>query len=289
NIKGQYVASPLPRGAGITLSLVKADGLLRIPANVQGYEEGTRVEVELYKPKEVIDRTLLVVGSHDLTLDLLGTVLKQKNPEVRFISSHVGSLGGLLALKAGTTHLAGLHLFDEVTETYNIPYVEKYLANKRVVLINLAYRMQGWMVQKGNPEEITGLEDIASRGLPIINRQKGSGTRILLDHLLKKGGISPNRIQGYNREEYTHLTVAAAVASGSVKAGIGIYSAAKLYSLDFIPICEERYDLLMEESFYQSDFGTLVLEAMESKEFKERVESLGGYSMRDTSQVLYRT
>lgn len=283
-----YIAHALPRGAGVTMSLVKADGILTIPANSQGFEEGEEVELEIYRSKEEIEHTILAVGSHDMALDLLASVLRKKGKGLRLLSFHVGSMGGLLSIQKGQAHLAGIHLFDEHTATYNVPYIEKYLPGKAVVLLNLVYRTQGLLVAPGNPLGITGIEDLVSGKVQFINRQKGSGTRILLDYLLKQKGIDAGQLPGYQREEYTHLGVAAAIAAGTAQAGMGIYSAARLYNLDFIPLCEERYDLLMSEEFHHSDEGKALREAMSDPSFKEEVERMGGYSTRDTGTLVYR-
>ena len=282
-----YIAHPLPRGAGVTMSLVKADGILTVSPHSQGFEEGEGVEIELYGSREEIDHTLLAVGSHDLALDLLASMLRKKGSGQRLLSFHVGSMGGLLAIRKGVAHLAGIHLFDEGTASYNVPYIEKYLQGKGVALVNFVYRSQGLLVAQGNPARIEGIEDLVSRKVQFVNRQKGSGTRILLDHLLKQKGIEPRDLLGYEREEYTHLGVAAAVAAGTAHAGMGIYSAARVYNLDFIPLCEERYDLLMSEEFYHSHEGQKLINTISDSEFKEEVERMGGYSTRDTGTLLF--
>ncbi len=284
-----YIAHPLSRGAGVTMSLVKADGVLPIPPNSQGFEEGEEVGIEIYRSREEIEHTLLAVGSHDLALDLLASRMRRKSHGLRLLSFHVGSMGGLLAIRKGQTHLAGIHLFDEGTASYNIPYIEKYLQGKVVVLVNLVYRTQGLLVEKGNPARIAGIEDLVSQTVQFVNRQKGSGTRILLDYMLNQKRLDPRQIQGYEREEYTHLGVAAAIAAGTAQAGMGIYSAARLYNLDFIPLCEERYDLLMSEEFYHSKEGQVLLEAISDPGFKEEVEQMGGYSTRDTGALVFRS
>ena len=288
-MEDSYIAHPLPRGAGVTMSLVKADGILTIPAHSQGFEEGERVEIELHRSREEIEHTILAVGSHDLALDLLASVLRKKGKGFRLLGFHVGSMGGLLSIRKGETHLAGIHLFDERTASYNVPYIEKYLQGIPIVLLNLVYRTQGLMVEPGNPHGIRGIEDLVARKVPFVNRQKGSGTRILLDYLLKQKGIEPRLLPGYEREEYTHLGVAAAIASGTAGAGMGIYSAARLYGLEFIPLCEERYDLLVREEFFRSEEGQALVESISDPDFKEEVERMGGYSTRDSGTVLYRS
>ncbi|MCR4441266.1 MAG: molybdopterin biosynthesis protein [Peptococcaceae bacterium] len=286
-VKGRYVANPLGRGAGVTMSMVRADGLLVIPGDSLGYEEGQEVEIELYRPERELKNTLVAVGSHDLALDLLATAVKRINPALRLSSSHVGSMGGIMAIKKGEAHFAGIHLFDSETGEYNLPYVRKYLAGEEVVLVNLVYRLQGWIVEKGNPLGIKDVRDIVEKKAPFINRQKGAGTRLLFDYLLRRDGLNPSDVYGYNREEYSHLNVAAAVAAGTARVGLGILSAARAYDLDFIPVGEERYDLLMSREFYESERGKALLEVVAEPAFKKEVEALGGYSMRDAGKVLY--
>lgn len=286
-INGNYVANPLNRGAGITMSLVKAHGLLAIPAESLGYEQGEEVEIELLRPEQELRNTLMVVGSHDLTLDLLATALKRENPMLFLSSSHAGSMGGIIAIKRREAHVAGVHLFDSQTGEYNTPYLERYLAGENVILVNLVYRMQGWMVPPGNPLDIRKVGDIVRTRALFINRQRGAGTRLLFDYLLQQADISPSEILGYQREEYSHLNVAAAIAAGTAQVGLGILSAARAYSLDFIPVGEERYDLLMTRDFYHSPLGKTLLKVINDPVFQREVEALGGYSMRDAGKIMF--
>jgi putative molybdopterin biosynthesis protein len=288
-IDGEFIANPLTRAAGVTMSMVKADGMLRIPPGHLGYEQGEEVEIELYRPIEQIQNTVVVTGSHDLSVDVLHTVLREKYPEQFLVSSHVGSMGGILAIQKGEAHMAGVHLFDEVSGIYNIPFIEKYLSGKEAVLINLVYREQGWIVPKGNPKGIESIRDLVRSNITYINRQRGAGTRLLLDYLLKQEQIKRESIYGYDREAISHLSVAASVAGGTADVGLGIYSAATAMNLDFVPIAEERYDLLLSRSFYESETGQKVLEMITTLAFRQEVESLGGYSCRDTGTVIYRT
>ncbi|MFM1651814.1 molybdopterin biosynthesis protein [Brevibacillus sp. B_LB10_24] len=288
-IDGQYIANPLTRAAGVTMSMVRADGLLRIPAGHLGYEQGEEAEIELYRPIEHIRQTIVASGSHDLSVDILHSLLREIHPEQFLISSHIGSMGGILAIQKGEAHIAGVHLFDEVSGTYNVPFIEKYLPAQDVVLLQLVYRQQGWIVKKGNPHQLQSAADIANKRLTYMNRQRGAGTRLLFDYLLKQEGISREQIYGYTREAVSHLSVAAAVAGGTADAGLGIYSAAAAMDLDFIPVAEERYDLLMSRKFYQSEQGQTLLELIRSPRFREQVESLGGYSCRDSGNMVYES
>lgn len=269
------------------MSMVRADGLLRIPPGDLGYEQGEEVEIELYRPLEQIQNTVVATGSHDLAMDVLHSLVRKTNPERFLVSSHVGSMSGILAIQKGEAHVAGVHLFDEHTGEYNQPFIEKYLRDKDVVLIQMVYRQQGWFVKKGNPLGITSVQDLVKPGVTYMNRQRGAGTRLLFDYLLKTSDIDRELIYGYSREAVSHLSVAAAVAGGTADAGLGIYSAAHAMDLDFIPVSEERYDLVMSASFYRSSQGQELLACIRSNEFREQVEALGGYSCRDSGKILY--
>ncbi|RNB84132.1 molybdopterin biosynthesis protein [Brevibacillus nitrificans] len=286
---GQFIANPLTRSAGVTMSMVRADGLLRIPPGNLGYEQEETVEVELYRPLEQIQNTIVSTGSHDLSMDVLHSLLRKKNPERFLVSSHVGSMGGILAIQKGEAHIAGVHLFDEESGEYNQSYVEKYMKDKEVVLVQLVYRQQGWFVKKGNPLGISSVRDLVQPGITYINRQRGAGTRLLFDYLLKQEEVDRDGIYGYSREAVSHLSVAAAVAGGTADVGLGIYSAAAAMDLDFIPVAEERYDLLMSQAFYHSSQGKELLACIRSEEFASEMEALGGYSCRDSGKVFFST
>jgi putative molybdopterin biosynthesis protein len=284
---GRFVANPLNRGAGVTMSLVRAHGLLKIPAESLGYEQGEQVEVELYRSEEELKNTLIATGSHDLALDLLASAIRRAESRFFLSSSNVGSMGGLMAIKNGEAHLAGVHLFDSKSGDYNVAYVQKYLGGEDIVLINFVYRMQGWIVEEGNPQHLESIDDLITKKAAFINRQKGAGTRLLFDYLLQQGGYVPAQIGGYNREEYSHLNVAAAVAAGSAQIGLGLLSAAKAFRLDFVPVAEERYDLLMRREFYESPAGQILRGVISDSAFQAEVEALGGYSMREAGRVIY--
>ncbi len=283
------MATPSGKGAGAVMSLARADALLTIPAGSEGAGAGEKVEVALLRKKTEVDATLVSIGSHDNLLDLLANLLHKHRPPVRLSSAHVGSLGGIMAIRRGEAHIAGTHLPDEVSGEYNISYIKRFLSGLPLRLINLCYRQQGLIVARGNPLEITGFADIAARGLHFINRQRGAGTRFLTDRILREQGISTERILGYTREEYTHMNVAAAVAGGSCDCGMGIRAAANALQLDFIPLAEERYDLLVPERFFHSKKIEALLEIMNtSSEFKEKALQAGGYDLRHCGRILYR-
>lgn len=287
NVNGQYIANPLIRAAGVTMSMVRADGLLTVPADSLGLEQGEKVEIELYKPLKVIDKSILFSGSHDLTIDILSSFIRKMDINRQFISSHTGSMVGLMAIRKGEAHIAGIHLLDPETGEYNIPFVKKYMGEEKVVLLKFLKREQGWIVPKGNPESVESIEDLITKNLYFVNRQKGAGTRILFDHLLKKANLSPSNIKGYQREMFSHLSVAAEVKQQEKSVGLGIYSAAKTLGLDFIPLADESYDLLMTASFYESEGGKEIESVLRSPDFKAVVENLGGYKVDKNFEPLY--
>ncbi len=282
----RLVATLLPRGAGSITSLTQANGYLRIPETVEGITDAESHPVTLLTNRQGIERTLVVVGSHDMTLDLIANLLKKLDPKINLASSNVGSLGGLLALRKGTAHLAGSHLLDTETGEYNISYIQRYLDGVEVYLVNLVHREQGLIVAAGNPKSITSLADLSQAGVRFVNRQAGSGTRILLDWRLKQVGLDPASIHGYQRDEYTHMAVAVAVLSGSADVGMGIYAAAQALNLDFIPITTERYDLVIPAIHYDNPLVQSLLEVIATREFKDQVMALGGYEVRDTGRII---
>jgi putative molybdopterin biosynthesis protein len=282
----RVVATPLPGGSGVLMSLVRADGVLRIPRGVQGYEPGATVRVNLLKPAEQLRRTIIAIGSHDLTLDLLADELGQRYPGRSLSSANVGSVGGLLALGRGEAHLAGSHLLDEDTGEYNVGYIRRLLPQTEVVILGFVQRVQGLMVPKGNPKGIQSLADLTRPDVVFINRQRGAGTRVLLDYRLKQAEIAPAAIQGYERQEFTHLAVAAAVASGAADCGLGILAAARALHLDFVPVGEEQYDLIIPAAFYGSEVLAPLLEIIRDPAFAARVDKLGGYATPQLGRVL---
>lgn len=285
-VDGRLVATPLPRGAGSITSITEADGIIRIPADIEGVKEEEQVPAELLRPLSELSRTIVIVGSHDNTLDVLADQLKAAPGRVRLSSSHVGSMGGLAAIKRRACHLAGCHLLDAADGSYNVSYVKKYLPERHVALFNLVMRDQGLIVPRGNPKGIGGIADLARPELSFINRQAGSGTRILLDFELKNQGLDPGRIRGYRTEEFTHMSVAVAVLSGAADAGLGIFAAAKALGLDFIPVVTERYDLLIPAEHFETENIRRLRDTIVSAEFKRRVNALGGYGTTRTGEII---
>jgi putative molybdopterin biosynthesis protein len=281
-----YFATPLSRGSGMITSLIRADGIIRIPALSEGLSENQETEIELLRPIEEISNTLVMVGSHDLTLDLLANLLGRYYPPIYFSSHSVGSLNGILAVKSGICHMAGSHLLDPQSGEYNFPYIRNYLKGISIRVIHLVYREQGLMLQKGNPKKVRGLEDLLSKDITFINRQKGSGTRILLDHTLKTLSLKADQIQGFDNEEYTHMAVASTIASGKADAGMGILPAARAMDLDFIPIAKESYDLIIPSMHFEDAKIQKVIETICSVEFKKMVLKMGGYDISKTGEEL---
>jgi putative molybdopterin biosynthesis protein len=288
-VGGETVATPLPRGAGVLTSLVRADGLLVVPAGVEGHHAGASVSVELLRSLDEIARTIVVIGSHDLVLDLAASALRAVDPRITLASSNVGSLGGLVAVRDGLCHLAGSHLLDPATGEYTLPYLDRVFgaaAAADVAVVRLVHREQGLLVAPGNPLGLTGIEDLARPGVRYVNRQRGAGTRVLLDHLLVQAGISPDQITGYAREEPTHLAVAAAVAAGRADAALGIMAAAAPFGLDFVPVDREPYDLVVASGALDGPQLAPLWSLLADPGFQASVEALGGYSTKEMGRRL---
>ncbi|MDD1691656.1 MAG: molybdopterin biosynthesis protein [Methanoregula sp.] len=268
----RWVLSPLSRGAGVQMSAVRSNAFLKIPAGVEGFEAEKRVTANLTVSQAEAERALLLTGSHDPLVDYLADLLSQKDVELH--STHVGSMGGILALKKNECHAAPMHLLAEDGE-YNIPYLQKYLPGEDVVLICVTERQQGIVSKEG-----IGFDELSSH--TFVNRQRGSGTRMLLDHLLGKKRIDHSRIQGYEREVTTHLAVALAVKSGEADAGMCVYSAAKALGLRFIPVASERYEIAIRREHLKDPRVSELCDTLVSPAFKEILDRLGGYDTRET-------
>ena len=287
------LAAPLSRGAGVITSLVRADGLAVLPRGVQGLEAGSKVQVRLMRPAEAIERTIFAIGSHDMTLDLLAQFLSdpgRAGGQRRLVSANAGSLGGLVALRRGEAHLAGSHLLDPATGTYNLSYIRQYLPETPVRLMVWVGREQGLLLRKGNPRGIHGLEDLARPDVRFINRQRGAGTRVLLDYHLGLAGIASEQVLGYDQEEYTHLAVAAAVASGRADCGLGVTAAARALDLDFVPLFTERYDLVIPcrhlEELRERDLLAPLFDLTSDAAFRKAVQALDGYDVQDMGKIM---
>lgn len=282
----RLIATPLNRGAGVTMSLVRSDGVFIIPQNSEGVEAGETIKVTLLKDRKQIENTLVSIGSHDLIMDIISNYM-QKSYDKHFLSSaHVGSMGGIMAMKRGEAHIAPIHLLDPKTGVYNISYIKKYLSNRKMALIKGVKRIQGFMLAKGNPKSIRDFHDLQRKDIIFVNRQRGAGTRLLVDYQLEKEGIGTEEIVGYDREMTTHMSVAAAITSNTADVGVGVYSAAKSMDLDFIPIGEEHYDFLIPEEYLELETVKAFIQVMTSQEFKEELLKMGGYGVEGIGQII---
>jgi len=255
-----------------------------LPRGIQGAEAGTAQKVRLNRKRTDIQKTILAIGSHDMSLDILAQYLARLDR--RFVSSNVGSLGGLIALKRRESHVAGTHLLDTDTGEYNLSYIAEYLPDLPVTLMVWAEREQGLIVRAGNPKTIEDITDLAREDVSYINRQKGSGTRVLLDYELNKAGISASAIQGYTEEEYTHLAVAAAVASGRADCGLGITASARALGLDFVPLYKERYDLVIPCRYLDGPLLQPLMELVHNSEFRLALNKLDGYDFSRIGEII---
>ena len=285
-VDNSLMASPLPRGSGVVSSFMKADGIVEVPQGTEGYTAGEEIRVRLLTEKQQLKNTLVIIGSHDPLLDELSDLIHRKDRRLFLSSAHVGSMGGIMAVRRGEAHAAGIHLLDTETGEYNRSFIKKYFPHGGVYLVRCVGRQQGLMLAKGNPLGITSFGEIARKGLRYVNRQKGSGTRILTDYLCRKEGVDPDLVYGYEREELTHNAVAVQIAGGSGDAGMGIYSAAKLYDLDFLPICVEEYDLLIPEKVWNTAQVRQLIRTLKGEEFKARIEAMGGYTFDRPGEII---
>ena len=277
-VNDRLVTTPLERGAAAVMSMVKADGIVKVERLCEGLEAGASVEVRLLRPLSEIKKTLVITGSHDMMIDVLAD-------QMPVSSAHVGSLSGIMALRRKECHMAPIHLLDEETGVYNEAYVRQYFAGRRMALISGVGRIQGFMVPKGNPKQITGIENLRERKLSFANRQRGAGTRILFDYTLKQNGIAIEEINGYEKEYATHMAVAISVKSGVADTGLGVYSAAKAMDLDFVPLANEQYDFLIPAEYLEDERVQQFIGILSSDEFKQRLTDLGGYDVTHTGEV----
>ncbi len=280
------MASPLPRGSGVVSSFMKANGILEVPQGTEGYTAGEEVRVRQLTEKQQLKNTLVLIGSHDPLLDELADLIHRDDRRLFLSSAHVGSMGGIMAVRRGEAHAAGIHLLDTETGDYNRAYIKKYFPHGGVYLVRCVGRQQGLMLQKGNPLGIASFADIAKPGVRYVNRQKGSGTRVLMDYLCDRYGVDRDHIYGYEREEMTHNSVAVQIEGDSADAGMGIYSTAKLYGLDFLPICVEEYDLLIPVKFWNTGMVRQLIHTLKSDDFRARIEAMGGYTLDQPGEII---
>ena len=282
----RLMAAPLPRGSGVVSSFMKADGILEVPQGTEGYQAGDEVRVRLLNSKKKLKNTLVIIGSHDPLLDELADMIHSENHSMYVSSSHVGSMGGIMAVRRGEAHAAGIHLLDTETGEYNKSYIRKYFPHGGVYLVRCVGRQQGLILPRGNPLKLKCFADVSRDGIRYVNRQKGSGTRILMDYLCRRDGVDPSAVYGYEREELTHNSVAVQIASGSADVGMGIYSAAKLYDLDFLPMCTEEYDLLIPETVWSSSMMQQLISTLKSDAFRTRIQAMGGYTLDHPGEII---
>ena len=286
-VRDKLIASPLNRGSGVVTSFMRADGILEVPQGVEGYESGANVSIRLLRPEEELRQSIVIIGSHDPLIDELAELMRIKAAKISVSSAHVGSMGGLLAVRKGEAHLAGTHLLDEDTGEYNTTFVKKLIPDGGVMLVECVKRKQGLILPKGNPKKITGITDLKRDDVRYVNRQKGSGTRILIDYLCRKDNVDTSKIYGYDREEFTHTSVAALIAAGSADVGLGVYPAAKMYDLDFAHICDEEYDMLIPDHASELPMIIELLDVLKSESFRERLDMLGGYTLENPGRIKY--
>ena len=279
----RYICAPLARGAGAAMSMVRADGFCVIPQESEGYEAGEKVSVNLFRSPEEIDRTIVCTGSHDILLDVISDLMSGEAEGMRLSSTHIGSLGGLMALRRGEAHITPSHLLDEETGIYNESYIKSLFPDEEILLVKGVRRIQGLMVAAGNPLDIKGIEDLTR--IRFVNRQRGAGTRVLLDFKLRQAGISPDEVCGYDAEAATHMAVAAQVAGGEADCGMGVYSAAHAMGLDFIPVGEEEYDFVMRPETLEMPEIKCFLKLLASPDFRDKLEELGGYSLEGLGEI----
>ena len=283
-IENKYIAAPLNRGAASQMSMVRADGIMIIPQNSEGVEAGELTKVRLLKDKSLIDNTLISIGSHDILMDIVSDIIARNYNNITLSSTHVGSMGGLLALKRNETIIAPTHLLDENTGIYNIAILKEMFGEGKVSLIKGFNRIQGLMVKKGNPLNIKGIEDLTK--CKFVNRQRGAGTRVLLDYKLKTMGIDPKTIDGYDKELSTHMAVAASVASPYADCGMGVKSAADSMGLDFIEVGVEEYDFAIYTKNLEDEKVKLLIETIKCKELHDKLEELGGYGYENVGKII---
>ena len=234
-----------------------------------------------------IEGALLASGSNDPILDMLHTYMRKSYPEFYIFSAKTGSTDGLKALNMGYTDIAWSHLFDPKSGEYNVPFLSSYLTNVKPVVVNLFRRDLGFVVAPENPLHLHAFEDLTQKRVRFVNRQKGSGTRVLLDHHLKRLRIIPSKINGYEKEVYTHFEVGLSILSKEADVGIATIAVSKLLGLPFIPITHESFDMILDQSTFFEKGIQAFIEILNSHEFRNRVERLGSYDFKNSGKILY--
>ncbi|RCW51644.1 substrate-binding domain-containing protein [Halanaerobium sp. ST460_2HS_T2] len=246
---------------------------------------GDKAPVILLKERNKIKNDLLLIGSHDLSLDLIRNQLRKRGYNFDLKLQTVGSMAGLTALRRNESQLAGAHLLDPETGEYNIKHLKDLFKGSKMVILNLVHRKQGLYLKKGNPKGISNINDLIDKDVNYVNRQRGAGTRVLFDYLLEQNDIAPVQINGYTKEEFTHIAAAAAVGRGSADAALGIRAAAEVMDVDFLPLAEEKYDLIFREEILDYPQIQDLINLIKQEEIKNKIENLGGYQCRKTGEI----
>jgi putative molybdopterin biosynthesis protein len=239
--------------------------------------------------QEIVSARPIVISGQDMCLDLLAKHIEKQAREYRPLRSYVGSLNSLISMYRGEADVVSTHLLDGDTGEYNVSYVRKILAGHRYVMVNLLSRWAGFYVRKGNPKQVQTWDDILKPGVKIVNREKGSGARVLLDEQLRIHKIPIQKVIGYDVEKSNHLGVAGAIASGEADIGIGIEKVAYTVGVEFIPLIKERYDLVMLKSPQNDKLIEQVINILQSSSFQDEIESIGGYDLSQTGKIVYET
>ena len=283
-VDNKIIATPLKRGAASTMSLVKANGILTIDKASEGYPAGTMVNVEMTRNHLNLEDGLVAIGSHDLIMDWISDIMMTEKYRTYVLSAHTGSLGGIMAIKRGEAHLAPIHLLDEATGTYNMAEINRYLKGQKMVLIKGIKRWQGFYTRMGD-QPVMDFSQIVRDKLQFVNRQKGSGTRLLTDYFLKKEGVVPSEVEGYQTEVLTHTAVALAVKTGNADVGIGIASVAHQMALNYHPLAKEDYDFLVPLSQFELPVVQDFIRVLKSEAFKTRLDAAGGYELEELAFI----
>jgi putative molybdopterin biosynthesis protein len=258
---------------------------MRISDNKEGLHPGDKAPVILLNDQNKLQNNLLLIGSHDLSLDLIRNEVRKRKYNFDLKLQTVGSMAGLTSLRRGESHLAGAHLLDPETGEYNISYLKRFFKGQKLVVLNLVHREQGLYLKKGNPKKINKIRDLAKKEINYINRQRGAGTRVLFDYLLSQNNIESEKIAGYEKEEFTHIAAAAAVGRGSADAALGIRAAAEVMDVDFLPLAEEKYDLIFKKDILEDPRIQNLIELINKEDIKDEIEKMGGYKCRDTGKI----
>lgn len=231
----------------------------------------------------------VIISGQDISLDILANYIEKKSTTIRPLRSYTGSLNSLVSMYQGNADVVSTHLYDGDTGTYNLPYISKILVGHSYIVLHLLSRWEGFYVAKGNPKNIQTWADFIAPGVTIVNREKGSGARVLIDEQLRLSGITPHTVKGYDTEESSHIGVASKVVSGQADVGVGIEKAARLVDVDFIPVIQEHYDVVILKTAQNAGFIELLQVIVQSESFQSQLSAIGGYDLSRTGQIIYET